>query len=409
MKLFFLTCFFLVGLSANSQIKFDVKVSSKHLQKVEQQKDAREKLKSYKKFYQKDSVKAAKKEWKTFKKDKRDSLKREGIWKEAKANKKKVLTNKWEAYTNKIPEYNLDSISFPDPKDSLDWAMQELAKQKNWRELQSIYEQVAQYDSSYLDRFHLDSIKIDTTELINRFQLKERVSKYLPEELREQTDFELEDKLKHGFIDEFGGVKLMDQSGVKEFFQNVDPEQFAKSQLSLTTLKDKYVKLPDLSKEEEGIKRNSLKGTPAKKRWYTGGHFAIQSTDPVIVDANIRLGYKLNKKLSIGSGLVLREQFGNDSTSLLGDAFGFSPFVNYQITKDFFVLAEVESMKDGSMFEGAEKDTNWQQAYYLGMGRTFRFSSKVSASVTFLYDFNYQHNSLNVRPFVVRVGYKINL
>lgn len=403
-----LGCFICSLASSFGQIKFDVKVSDKHLHKVEKSKDAREKLKAYKKYYVKDSIKAAKKEWKTYKKEKRDSLKAEGLWKEAKENQQKILSNKWERYTNQIPEYELDTLAFPDPKDSLDWALQELAKQKNFKELQSIYEQVAQYDSSYLDSFQLDSIKIDTTELLNRFELKERMADYLPEELQEETDLNVADKLKNGFIDEYGGVQLLDQSGVKEFFENVDPEQFAKSQLSLNTLKDKYTKLPDLSKEEEGIKRNSLKGAPLKKRIYVGGNFAVQSTAPVVLDTDIRIGYKLNKKFSVGTGLVLRESFSSDSLVIAGDAFGYSFFADYSFTQSFFFTAEYQSQKESSAFKESSTPAPWQRAYMAGIGRTFTFSSKVGATVSFLYDFNYKNNNLNVRPLVVRIGYKIS-
>ncbi len=407
MKFHFFSVFVLSFSLATSQVKFDVKVSEKHLQKVEQSKDARQKLTSYKKYYQKDSIKAAKKEWKVYKKEKRDSLKTEGLWKEAKDNKQKILSNKWERYTNQIPDYELDTLAFPVPKDSLDWALQELAKQKNFQELQSIYEELGQYDSAYLDQFNLDSIKIDTTELINRFELKERMSNYLPEELQSQSDANIVETMKYGAIDEFGAIHIIDRSGVEEFFKNIDPEEFAKSQLSLQSLKEKYVKLPNLEKEEKGIKRNSLRGSPLKKRFFLGGHFTVQSTSPFVIDSDIRPGFRVNKKFSLGAGFIVRKSFTSDSLAIVGDAYGYSFFADYSITEAFFFTTEYQSQKEASIFQETNQSVPWQRAYLAGIGKSFSLSSKAGASVSFLYDFNYKNNTLNVRPFQVRIGYKI--
>lgn len=391
----------------SAQIKFDVKVSDHHVRKLEKAKGSKAKLAGYQKFYKKDSIKAAKKAWSSFRKDKKDSLKTKHLWKEAKQNKGKILSNRWEF--DRVPAYEqVDPFSFPIPKDSLDWAFQELARHGEFEELQQIYSSYAQYDSAYMLHFHPDSITLDSAMLSNRFDMKQRISSYLPEELRQETDVNIAKQIEAGTIDQYGAVQKIDRSGVKEFFKNVSPEQFSKSQVAMTTLKKKYATLPSLEKEEEGIKRNSLEELPWKKRLYLGGNVTIQSTHPLILDSDIRLGYRLNKYWAAGVGLVLREQFNNGASSdLTGDAHGYSLFSSYEIVSSYFAYGEFQAVQNRSLFEGSGKPTNWQYSHLLGAGKSFRLGRKISASIILLYDFNYKNNDLNARPLVMRFGYSI--
>ena len=401
---------YLIGLFFASvllaQVKFDVNVSDKHLKKVEKSKDARSKLKSYKDFYSKDSLKAAKKAWKTYRKDHKDSLKAIGKWKEVKAHQREILLGEYKLEDPK--EYVVDYTQFEPPKDSVDWALQELSRRGDFEQVQKIYEAYGQYDSSYLEQFHPDSIKLDSTTLIDRFQMKERLESYLPPELAQESDLKIEQQMMHGELDQFGQIQKIDRSGVADFFKNVSPEEFTKSQLSLKTAKAKYSTIPDLSKEEEGIKRNSLKGTPLKNRLFLNGNIAVQSTDPVIFDMNIQIGYQWTKSLSSGVGLLLREQINNrDSTSLTGDAHGFSSFTSYDIAKGFFLYGEYQLVKNKSLFQESAVPSSWQHAVLLGAGRKFNISKKITLSVSLLYDLNYKNNTLNQRPLIPRIGYNV--
>lgn len=406
MRRFFATWFVLLSLVGMSQVTFDVNVSDRHLNKLEKTKSAREKLKEYKKYYKKDSVKSAKKAWKAYKKEHKDSLKVEGRWKDAKDSKRQILENKWQDQKKK---YLIDTSFFAPPEDSLDWAMQELARRGDFAALQSIYEQYGQYDSSYLEHFHLDSIKLDSMEILERFQVKEKAKEYLPEELQQESDLKIDQQLQHGAIDQYGNIQRIDRSGVKDFFQNVSPKEFTTAQLSMKALKEKYLKPPNLEKDEEGIKRRSLKGTPFKNRLFLNGNITFPSTAPLVLDMNIQLGYQWNKHVSSGMGIVLREQFSNrDSSSVASNAYGYSVFSSYDVVKSFFVYAEHQGVSSQSLFGGeANAQSAWQYAHMAGVGRTFRISSKVSFSSTVLYDFNHKQNELHSRPIVFRFGYNI--
>ena len=394
----------LFSFSAFSQIKFDVKVSDKHLKKVEKSKDARSKLKAYKAYYQKDSIKAAKLAWKEYKINNKDSLKSIGKWKEAKAHQKEILLGKWK----QPKKYFIDQAGLKPPQDSLDWALQEFAKAGNFEHVQQYYESYGQYDSAYLDRFNLDSMQIDSLDWMERYGMKKRLESYLPEDLKLQSDKKIEDQLLHNDLDKYGNIKKVDRSGVSDFFKNVDPDEFSKSQLTIKYAKEKYAKLSNLEKKEEAIKRNSLKGTPLKNRLFLNGDVAIQSTDPLVADMNVQIGYQWNKKLSTGIGLLLREQLSSrDSTTLTGDAHGFSVFTNYDILKGFFLYGEYQRVINKPLIGESTKPTSWQYSALLGAGRRFQIGKKVTLSVSLLYDLNYKNNTLNRRPLVPRVGYQV--
>ncbi|MEQ9468193.1 MAG: hypothetical protein RLN88_12320, partial [Ekhidna sp.] len=142
---------------------------------------------------------------------------------------------------------------------------------------------------------------------------------------------------------------------------------------------------------------------------FLNGNVTIQSTDPVILDSNIQLGYRWNKSFSTGMGLLLREQLNDrDSAALTGDAHGFSLFANYDILKGFFLYTEYQLVKNKSLFQESSVPAYWQYAALAGVGRRFSISAKVSLSISLLYDFNYKNNDLNSRPLTPRVGYQVS-
>ena len=302
----------------------------------------------------------------------------------------------------------VDYSQFDPPKDSMDWAMQELSRRGDFAKVREVYEAYGQYDSAYLDQFQLDSMQLDSGMLVDRMGIKERLKNYLPPELAQDSDLNIEQQMLNGKLDQFGQIQKIDRSGVKEFFANISPEEFSKSQLSLREAKEKFIELPNLEQDEQGIKRNSLQGTPIKKRFFLNGNVALQSTDPLILDTNLQLGYQWNKKLATGIGIILREQLNDrDSSNVTGDAHGLSLFASYDITDGFYAYAEYQLVNNRSLFSESSAITTWQYAALLGVGRRFSISEKISFSVLLLYDFNYKNNNLSQRPLTPRIGYSI--
>ncbi|MEP0984922.1 hypothetical protein [Ekhidna sp.] len=244
--------------------------------------------------------------------------------------------------------------------------------------------------------------------------LEEQAKKYMPDELG-QT----EDPLAQ-FKDPVAGLNptavptrpnpnLVKPDQARKLFDKIDPEQFQNAQANIQKLKKKYSKLPDTRYPEEGTKRNSLESIPFQKRLYVGGILSLQSTDPVIINSNLQLGYWFNKKWLGGVGVILREQFSSDSTSsLTGDGHGYSLFTRYNIPKGFFAWLELERQVNQSFFDSESiPNTKWQSAYMLGVGREFKIGMIQMMSMV-LYDFNYQSNELNARPFVFKLGVRFS-
>ncbi len=264
-------------------------------------------------------------------------------------------------------------------------------------------------------------VGVDSVALERGGTLAEDVAKeHLPDELNQSEDplANLANPMDGGLSNPSGSTSLPsikppskpnpnlvkpDQAQV--LFKKIDPEQFQNAQSNIQKLKKKYSELPDTRYPEEGVKRNSLEDKPFKNRLYLGGNLGIQSTDPFILDTNLQLGYWINKKWLGGVGIILREQFSNDSTSrITGDGYGYSFFTRYDVPKGFFAWAEIERQIDRSLFSNEQEETRiWQSAYLVGVGREFKIGIVQMMSMI-LYDFNYRNNDLNARPIVFKFG-----
>jgi hypothetical protein len=202
---------------------------------------------------------------------------------------------------------------------------------------------------------------------------------------------------------------MLSQAQAQAQMALTDPEAFAKQQAQNRLMKKKYSAMPDQRNPDEGTKRNSLEKTPMRNRIYLGGNLSLMSTDPLIMDFNIQVGYWLNRKWLAGVGLSMREQFSGEPTSIAGDSWGHNYFMRYNLPKEFYAWGELQRQVNRSLF-GEEKDllqpVQWQQAYLLGVGREFR-AGFARLNMTLLYDFNWRNNDLYPSPFNVRLGVNI--
>lgn len=242
--------------------------------------------------------------------------------------------------------------------------------------------------------------------------LEEEAQKFLPDELGENNDPLSQFNNPVSTIPQAPSKpnpNLVKPEQARKLFKKIDPEQFQEAQADIQKLKKKYSKLPDTRYPEEGTKRNSLENAPFKNRIYFGGNLSLQSTDPVIINTNLQLGYWINKKWLGGVGITLREQFNNDTTSVLtGDGYGYSFFTRYDIPKGFFAWGEVERQLNKSFFTSEGPiNAQWQSAYMLGVGREFKLGFVQMMSMI-LYDFNYKSNDLNRRPLVFKLGVRFS-
>lgn len=191
-----------------------------------------------------------------------------------------------------------------------------------------------------------------------------------------------------------------------ELFDKMDSKQFQSVQQEIQQLKKKYSEIPDTRYPKEGTKRNSLGALPFWKRIDITGNLSLQSTDPLIVDGRVQLGYWMSKKWLVGVGMTVREQLNKqDSVSVLsGDGVGYSFFTRYNLPKNFFAWGEMEHQVNRSFFgSDQQRESRWQQAHLIGIGREFRIGIVQMLSLV-MYDFNYQNNALHARPLVFRMG-----
>lgn len=384
-------CFLTIGLMllswiGFSQVKFDVRLSDKHTRRVEQTKDVRKKLKKYKKLMSK----AEKRELKHY----QDSL-------------KSVALEQVPYDSTMILKHLPDSAS---RSDSIAWALNTLAQYHQNEDISEYIQTVSSVDSV---GFSLDSLELTP--------LAEKVgSKYMPDDLDlpDASYQSLHNQHKEALM---GDVPMETLSSVREagedpkakieaLQENLRTDELVRLQTKLSKLKKKYVSIPDLSNPESGIKRSSLKGRPLIDRFYLGGNVAVQSTSPLVLDVDLKLGYKLDKRLSVGGGVRWREAFGapdTTATMLSQNSHGYSLFSDYELAKGFFAHLEYGSIRNSALFQEGASFEKWQQEYLVGVGREFQIASFGSISTLFLYDFNHRNNNTHPRPFVMRIGFNL--
>ncbi|MEP4134045.1 MAG: hypothetical protein ABJL71_05450, partial [Cyclobacteriaceae bacterium] len=201
---------------------------------------------------------------------------------------------------------------------------------------------------------------------------------------------------------------MVKPSKAQDLIAKIDGEQFEEMQGEMGDMKKKYSEMPDMNSPEGGTKRISLKETPFYKRIYFGGKLNLPSTDPLIVNSSLQLGYWLNKKWMLGAGFEMREQFKNDlTTSLTGDSYGYSYFNRYNLKQSFFTWAEFQRQINRSIIYSNESGTSvkWEQAALIGIGMDFKIL-RVRMNSIIMYDFLHRRNDLNPLPFVMRVGFQ---
>ncbi|MCP4457093.1 MAG: hypothetical protein GY816_03550 [Cytophagales bacterium] len=230
-------------------------------------------------------------------------------------------------------------------------------------------------------------------------KLKELMSAY-SDDLPDQGEFSL--------VSAFGNPSnpnMLSPDEAQEMMTMTDPEEFAKQQAENRLLKKKFSSMPDQRNPDAGVKRNSLEDAPFKNRIYVGGQLNLESTDPMIIDFGLQLGYWINKNWLAGVGMTMREQFGN-KPNLKGDSWGNSLFTRYNLPIGFFAYSELQRSIKESLFK-KEVDvlipSEWEEAYLAGIGKEFKVGF-VNMTLNVLYDFNWRYNDIYSSPVTTRIG-----
>lgn len=176
----------------------------------------------------------------------------------------------------------------------------------------------------------------------------------------------------------------------------------------MQVLMKKYSVVPNSNDLSTAIKQTSLKGRTFKERLVLGGNFNVVSMTPFSVDASPMIGYRWNTKFYTGIGLNYRLTF-NDSLKyksyISPSNTSIRVFGNYDLIKNFFAYAETEFA--GLKAKSAENSKNeWRVNYFVGLGKKFLIHPKIFMTITCLYNVNGDlSNSSYPSRFQYRIGF----
>ncbi len=196
-----------------------------------------------------------------------------------------------------------------------------------------------------------------------------------------------------------------DQMG--DVFSEMPKLNVDEAQDQIKGLKKKYTSLQSTNDLSTGVKRSSMKQYPFHRRFQIGGTIDMASTDPLIFNIDLQLGYRINKYATIGVGGLYRKEFTSSNfDDITGDGYGCLGFFSYEIVNSFFGYTEYQRITSGEIPEGSN-DLIWDTAFYLGLGRAVNLSKRFQMTIMLLYDLNNKANDLSIRPFTLRVGYRV--
>lgn len=401
MRLTILTLTYLLTHVCMAQLHVTAKPTGKHEQFINQSnyvKRGFDKIKSVKK----DSIDAIRTDTALTNKEKRKRVRQlKQRWRSEKARGKMMARQELEERAGfSLP----DTIPYPPktPDDSLKWAMQVLASNGQYEDIQIAYER---YQS-------VDSLSADSLGYLSAQKSAQIAEGFLPEDLKStlSDDIPAPDPGQM-LMSDIPDTELPHLS-IDNLVSEMPSAKMDDAVSSLTNLKKKYTTLPDIRDLKGGVKKNSLKGQSLARRLVLGGNISLISTDPIISDINVQLGFKVNSKYTIGAGLMWRESFADgDSVNQKSqlDSHGFSGYMSYLLFKTFFAYAEYGAVIEESLFARTtvEREAHWQYQYLLGIGSEIPIFKYGNALVIIAYDFNHRNNNTHPRPFVVRVGFSL--
>ena len=176
-------------------------------------------------------------------------------------------------------------------------------------------------------------------------------------------------------------------------------------------LKGKFSTLLNSNDLSSGIKAKSLEGVPLRHRWVIGGNFNIVSTAPFMLDLAPQFGYRIDKRFQVGVSGIYRTTFVdtvNWSNAISPQRYGFSAFASYGLIGNFFGYAEWERTANYVKNAADNGSTAWTSSLLVGVGRTFRVHPKVKGSILILGNLLHENGESPYHsPLVVKTGFQL--
>ena len=189
-------------------------------------------------------------------------------------------------------------------------------------------------------------------------------------------------------------------------------DQLLAAQKQLAALKKKYGSILSTQDLGSALKRKSLKEEPTKKRFILGGKFDIASYNPFALDLAFRVGYRFDKKFSVGLQGTYRKTFGQDNRlSFLSGSFHYAGFVNYGLLRSFFAYSEFSRSQVAPQDNIQEQNPNpWANSWLLGLGKDVYLGKHLKMQTLLLYNFLHEPaQAVYPKPWVIRFGLQWDL
>ncbi|MEM9337280.1 MAG: hypothetical protein AAGA66_01015 [Bacteroidota bacterium] len=184
-------------------------------------------------------------------------------------------------------------------------------------------------------------------------------------------------------------------------------EQLLAAQEQLANLKQTYRTIPGIHNMDSAIKRKSLQDEPTKKRLIVGGRLDVASYEPFTIDFAPRLGYQLDKKLSIGLQGSYRKTLGkNEALIFLSESVQYAAFVDYGLVRSFFAYSEAGQAQVAEINPTMDPTkTAWTSTWLAGIGKDFHLTEKLKTRTMLLYNFLHEpERPVYPNKWVVKFG-----
>ncbi|MEQ8477416.1 hypothetical protein [Fulvivirga sp.] len=144
-------------------------------------------------------------------------------------------------------------------------------------------------------------------------------------------------------------------------------------------------------------------------RVYTGGNIGFQM-DAFRTTAEVSpiIGYRITNEFSLGIGLTyIYYKYEDSYTDFETNIYGYRMFGRYNITHQFFLLTEYESLSLEFLNDGTE-NRQWVPGAFVGGGFYQSISDNAGFNIAVLYNVMFDElRSPYKSPLVYRVGFTV--
>ncbi|WKZ58465.1 MAG: hypothetical protein QY309_11360 [Cyclobacteriaceae bacterium] len=401
-RIFPIVLFFLWVLHAVAQVPFDVKLSQKHLAKIEQAKSGKNKLRLYRKFFKEDSLQQAK-AYETQLQKHYDSL---------------LASNGLERLA--LDSARIDSLI----KQNMEEMLLDTAEIRNRAEavirssgIGDGVEKVSGYKDQLRD-FDEDSLKSGVISMFNEKAL-EKVSSI--EQIQDLKDIQAQKESLDPWRNDHVSINQLQDTAFIKNLARKEAEELALEYLSehselldpiqknMDRLMKKFSVVPNSNDLGSAIKRSSLKGKGIRERLFLSLNSQVISIEPVSVDISPMVGYKFTSKFILGFGGLYRQTFSQNQVSFAPDVFGYKGFMSYEPLNKLFAYTEYARNSPGVNRSETGAQRIWKDAWLIGAGRRFEVHPKLDMTILIAYNVLKNIND-PVYPgrWNVRIGFQLS-